>query len=417
MTRQDLKGAQAATSTTSAQRLTGIVLVRIAVGGDLESDIARDVLPLLGAKASPEIWRIEVGRLVAALIAGELIERRGDTLAATPLGHAAAAEFLGSRKALATGWAAIREIALMAKALDIGAGSPSRLKLVGKADGLKALIIIQNWGLKIKGSPSASRLRSALAVKALERAFGNQMRSGLGDKSALPAKAGRLLAGQLSRSGRVFGTDARLVAALAAEAVDAPGCDLASLQLAVLRRFIGRADGVTAEPRRKRGSGRKAKLGAAPVAPLVVVPPIVSPEAAAPSSPIMSPGSIQPEHEPPPLSDLQAVPRPVLDALSPVRPDPDGFARAVHEAADAAAEGWAGNRRAFICKVWGIVQSQHPEWALSEIEFKCMLAEAHRTGLVVLANADLKDKRALKELQASAVTYKNTVWHYVRASG
>jgi hypothetical protein len=55
-------------------------------------------------------------------------------------------------------------------------------------------------------------------------------------------------------------------------------------------------------------------------------------------------------------------------------------------------------------------------WALTEIEFKCMLTEAHRTGLIVLANADLKDKCALKELQDSAVIYKNTVWHYVRAA-
>ena len=45
-----------------------------------------------------------------------------------------------------------------------------------------------------------------------------------------------------------------------------------------------------------------------------------------------------------------------------------------------------------------------------------MLTEAHRTGLVMLANADLKDKKALKDLQDSAVVYKNTVWHYVRAA-
>ena len=115
------------------------------------------------------------------------------------------------------------------------------------------------------------------------------------------------------------------------------------------------------------------------------------------------------------LAPAQAPP-PTPLPLTLVRPDPDGFASAVHRAADAAAEGWAGNPRAFICKVWERVQLEHPEWELSEIEFKCMLAEAHRTGLVVLANADLKDKRALKELQASAVVYKNTVWHYVRAS-
>ena len=30
------------------------------------------------------------------------------------------------------------------------------------------------------------------------------------------------------------------------------------------------------------------------------------------------------------------------------------------------------------------------------------------------ANADLKDKKSIKELESSAVPYKNTVWHFVR---
>ena len=33
---------------------------------------------------------------------------------------------------------------------------------------------------------------------------------------------------------------------------------------------------------------------------------------------------------------------------------------------------------------------------------------------VVLANADLKDKKSMKDLESSAVPYKNTVWHFVR---
>jgi hypothetical protein len=43
-----------------------------------------------------------------------------------------------------------------------------------------------------------------------------------------------------------------------------------------------------------------------------------------------------------------------------------------------------------------------------------MLAEAHRSGQLVLATADLKDKSALKELEDSKILYKNTVWHFVR---
>jgi hypothetical protein len=64
--------------------------------------------------------------------------------------------------------------------------------------------------------------------------------------------------------------------------------------------------------------------------------------------------------------------------------------------------------------VWHAIRTLEPRWDLSEIEFKCMLAEAHRVGQVVLANADLKSKTNIKEIESSAVLYKNTVWHFVR---
>ncbi len=60
------------------------------------------------------------------------------------------------------------------------------------------------------------------------------------------------------------------------------------------------------------------------------------------------------------------------------------------------AEGWPGNRKAFISHVWNAIRDSEPQWGISEIEFKCMLAEAHRAGRIVLANADLKDKKNLK---------------------
>jgi hypothetical protein len=43
-----------------------------------------------------------------------------------------------------------------------------------------------------------------------------------------------------------------------------------------------------------------------------------------------------------------------------------------------------------------------------------MLAGAHRAGQLVLASADLKNKRDIKEFEDSAILYKNTVWHFVR---
>jgi hypothetical protein len=238
-------------------------------------------------------------------------------------------------------------------------------------------------------------VRSALAGIALEQAFGNRNGQAVTGKSVLPPKAGRMLAGQLSTSGREFGTDGRLMAALAAEAVGLRRGDLAGLRLAVLRRFLGRGDGsVPAESRRsrtrrsdrRRALGEKAGLGATRPAT---------------------------EHR---VSGDRKPAAGEAQGSAAERPDPEAFAEAVLAVTAETAEGWAGNRKAFISKVWDVLSARHSEWALTEIEFKCMLTEAHRTGLIALANADLKDKRALKELQDSAVVYKNTVWHYVRAA-
>jgi hypothetical protein len=64
--------------------------------------------------------------------------------------------------------------------------------------------------------------------------------------------------------------------------------------------------------------------------------------------------------------------------------------------------------------VWKAIRTSHPEWGLSEIEFKDMLAGAHRAGQLVLTGADLKNKQNIQDLEDSAILYKNTVWHYVR---
>jgi hypothetical protein len=76
-----------------------------------------------------------------------------------------------------------------------------------------------------------------------------------------------------------------------------------------------------------------------------------------------------------------------------------------------------GNRRAWISKVWQVVRAERPQWGLSDVEFKAMLTEAHRSGHIVLANADLRDDRNLRDVQASAVSYRNAVFHYVRVDG
>lgn len=380
----------------AADRIAGLVLARIAASPAAEAVLARDLLPFVSQRMSSGIWRTELARHLTALEISGQVERHGSEIAATASGLRSAMKFLGLRKEPAGGWPRLRDGALVAKALGVENLPATRLKALSKADGLRMLIVEAAWELKLKGRPSAGRLRSELALIALGRAFGNQIANGLDAKSGLPAKAARLLAGQLAKKPRDFKTDSRLVAALAAEAVGASKSDLAHLRLAAMRCFVSGGFGARENPPATQAPrpGPSRVLGEAPpqsAALRLVGVPI--PEAQAPASPRAH-------------AEARPEPKPI------VRPDPAGFAKAVKAAALARAEGWSGNRKTFVSHVWSAIADQYPEWGLSEIEFKCMLTEAHRTGLIALANADLKDNR--REFVDSAVVYKNTIWHYVR---
>lgn len=373
----------------AAARLSGIVLVRLATApeGRDNADLARDLLPIISHKLSPEDWRKVLSGILASLAAAGFVSSANGRARATSSGKAAVAEFLGWRKTNAMpAWPEVRDGPLIARALGLEKEAASRLKGLAKLDGLRCLIVLSAHGLKLRGSLSASRLRSALAVIALERAFGNHIKHSLGEKPGLSPKSGRLLAAQLASKPRDFGTDGRLIAALAADAVEAPRSDIGTLRLGVLRRFITNAEeqrpAAPATPKSRPSKIQRARDGNTAQAshPSELAPPIA---------------------------------RPVATPV-PSRPDPTRFAHAVLAAAHAKAEGWPGNRKAYVSHVWNVLREQRPEWALTEIEFKCMLTEAHRTGLLTLANADLKNKRNLKELQESAISYKNTIWHFIR---
>lgn len=373
-------GHPVAAAGLDAEKLAGVVLVRLAAASAALSvhELTRDLHPIVSHRLAAGDWPAALAGLTASLQAAGHVVQAGTALSATASGRAAVVKFLGSKRSSPLAWPQARDSALIARALDLGKEPASRLKALAKADGLRALIVLSAFQLKIRGKPSPSRLRGALAVVALERAFGNQIKDGLGEKPGVSAKSGRLLAGQLSKKPRDFGTDGRLVSALAAEAVSAQRSDMGALRLAILRRFVSNPAAAAAPapaPRKLKLKVEKPREAA-----LRLPMPEISPQA---------------------------------ERVS-VRPDPAGFARQVQAAARMRAEGWAGNRKTFISHAWETVREQHPEWSLTEIEFKCMLTEAHRAGLLALANADLKDKRHLRELQESAVSYKNTVWHFIR---
>lgn len=366
-------------STTSAMRardetgatlpaVRATVLARIACDGASKAELFRDLAALLTPRLPQAEARLAVERALALLVMAGCVREDHARFAITEAGASALAAELGLKTLPSkTDWPRMRDVWLVARALDLCGETASRLKRLAKPEGLRTAIVQKAYALPVRPEASPSKLRSQLAVIALERAFGNKIKSGF-DQGGLSAKAGRLLASQLGAAGKDHGTDARLVAALAAEHAGCKKPDADAVRLAVLRRWLG------ASLEREAAATLRA-----------------------------------PEPTP-----LQPPPMVAANDAATARPDLSGFSGTVLAMARTRAEGWPGNRKAFISHVWQAIRDSRPEWRLTEIEFKCMLAEAHRAGLVVLANADLKDKRTVKEVQESAIAYKNTVWHYVR---
>jgi hypothetical protein len=360
----------------NADRLRATVLTRIAGAGAAlrKSEVADDICPFVSHRLAPARWREFLDREIDALVAAGLVALHGAEVQATAAGVARAAIFLGMKGSLPRSWDHLLSVRLVATALGLQREGARRLAQLATPKGLCAAIVQAAFALKIKGAATPARLRAGLAGVALARAFGNQFRGGNPEKLGISAKAGRLLAAQLSSKPRDFGTDSRLVAALAAEQLGITQTGFAGLRLALLRRYLDGADKPVALPLRVGAKGVAAR-------PRLVESP------RAPSLPVAG------------------------------RPDLAGFAAEVMRQAGARAQGWPGNRKAYISHVWQRVRETRPEWGISEIEFKCMLAEAHRAGSLALANADLKDNGSIKDLQDSALVYKNAVFHFIRADG
>ena len=380
--------------------LRDLVLVRIASAARPidKGEIAADLSFLAGAQMPASRWRDTVVGAIRALSAARQVAPKPGGYAATPAGTAAAARFLGVAPSVPLTWERTCNMWLIAKALGERRPTPKRLAALATLEGLRAAVLVQAYGLQIRGAVTPARLRQALAAVALSRAFGGETAAAVAGKSGLPARASRLLAAQLLDKRRDPGTDRRLVSALAQQACGARDIDLAALRSGVLRRFFAIpavADQI-APPKRDRR----------PIMPLPAAPVSVTPVSVTVAS--------APAATAPPVLRPEAPSHPAVGLAASRSLDLPGFATEVRRLAAGEAQGWSGDRKAYISRVWRTVRERRPEWGLSEIEFKCMLAEAHRSGQLNLANADLKDESNIKDVQDSAVIYRNAVFHFIR---
>lgn len=369
---------QSATSgagTAAPLTIDDLVLLRVAAAPATRAELQRDLAALVAPKISGTVFRRSAELAIGTYVTQQLIIEQRGRLSASAAGVRVAEDHIAPFRISDGGWDAVRT-ALLARVFGLKSVSPNLARAFGRPEGLAALLLQQHFHLAVDKVLSPTSLRAELAVVALEKAFGNKIKTGLGKGSGLPGKAGRILAGQLFKAPREIATDGKLVLALAAEIAGAPDQSLDGLALALLRRLTAPRD----TEQLAKTSDRQA-LRPSP----------------------------SPDNDQAPLATT-----PITTVRTPVRPDMTEFASAVVSAARPVSEGWPGNHKAFISLVWKAIRSTRPEWELSEIAFKSMLAEAHRSGHLVLAGADLKDKCDLKALEDSKILYKNTVWHFVR---
>ena len=356
-----------------ALTIADLVLVRIAVGAASRADLQRDLAAFFAPRVSGTAFRRGAEMAIGNFTAQGLISDVKGKLTATPGGLRTAEGLVAPIQVVKTTWETLRNHALLMRALGLAHSNTALAKAIERTDGLAALVLQRHYGLPLSRAMSHNDLRAELAVIALERAFGNKIKTGLGKGSGLAGSTARLLAGQLFAKPREFASDGKLVRALATEVAGAANDTDDALRLAVLRRLTGPADDSDEDDADEtQPPASRAPKAANDAAPLSSAPP----KTAAPSM--------------------------------------GEFASAVIDAARPISEGWPGNRKAFISRVWQTIRVARRDWELTEIAFKSMLAEAHRSGQLVLATADLKDKTSLRDLEDSKILYKNTVWHFVR---
>ena len=334
-----------------ALAVSGAVLLRVSGRGGAaiaDTRIASDLYPLVRHKLSPADWRRALDQTLAHLAEDGTVAVAGTKIMPLAPIWRRREGLLGCRVPRTTGWAQLRDVHLVARALGVS-GEPRRRKLLASSEGLRRAVLETAYGTRFKDTGGYAALRDGLARLALRKGVVT------GDAAVatnlLPPRERRAQAAcLLAHSKRPPTSDGQLVAAIASEQLGARGTSPSALRTELLRRHLtgeGFALGTVAPAPRKR-------------------------------------------------FDL-------AEFLEEVR----NFARQL-------AQGWQGNRRALISRVFPALSGAHPDWGLDVTHFKSLLAEAHRAGRLNLVNADLRDRGILDELQASAVAYHNMIMHFIR---
>jgi hypothetical protein len=324
--------------------------------------LMRDIEPMVAHRLSPFMWGKLFDDTMLALAAKDHVTLHHQHFRATAKGHRWRDERLGWRVPANTSWPDLRDQHLLAHALKIGRGANAKAALAS-GEGLRRLLLERTLGVKLRPHEGLAGIRDVLARHALRTGTvtGDLAVSG----HFLTAPERRAQAATLIKGRAKPDSDHRLIARIAAEQVGSHRTSPAALRMQLLRAYM---------------CGEPVANAVKPKQPV----------AKGPVSKGTVPRKTQPAFE-------------LGEFLAEVR----NFAREC-------AQGWSGNRRALVSRVFPRLAAAHPDWGLDVGRFKTLLAEAHKAGRLNLVHADLRDKKLLDDLAASAIAYHNMTMHFIR---
>ncbi|KFE71042.1 hypothetical protein DB31_3172 [Hyalangium minutum] len=328
-------------------------LLTRAEGKGARSDLARALKPLTDHRWSSGEWNTRLEGLLEQLVHEGLVQqnaRKGLTL--TPQGRTRALAALRlERLPKGTTWKQLKRTHLVALALGL-APSPSTLARLGRADGMRAVLVQKQLGLPAPGSQSLAQVRDALCWRQLgvetDKPF------------TLAAVQSVLLSRALEATRELAPSQA--LHQLAARSVGARRTDPESLRLATLRAWAL---------------------------------PFGEPAPAQPRAP----------------DSASAPPSAAATGAEATRQD-EGlhhFAERVLQVARGATEGRFGDDRVFISHVWRAMQAP----GLDEQSFKRRLIEANQKRLLSLSRADMVELMDPTELSASETRHLGATFHFI----
>ncbi|EDX83830.1 hypothetical protein S7335_1527 [Synechococcus sp. PCC 7335] len=110
----------------------------------------------------------------------------------------------------------------------------------------------------------------------------------------------------------------------------------------------------------------------------------------------------------------QSISKPSTDHQEFSNLELEDFSNTVLMAAKDTDEGWFGDNKVFISRVWETLNSQQPDWNLTLEAFKQKLLEASRKEWIQLSRADLGYLLNAKDLAASEIIYLQSQFHFIR---